>query len=145
MRMKMRMTTVVIYYRGIRQPGAKAKGFTLIETLVSLVLIALAILLIAKVIVCAFDGHKKSRIRLNVSQELEFCKNQLLSKSFDSDELKVGSYSKKENHIKKNWQIKSITPTLKIIHLVISYKGLTKRVYFYKSKYIKNNEITSNK
>jgi len=135
MRMSMSMNAAVRYN----------KGFTLIETLVSLLLIAMAILLIAKVIVCAFDGLKKSRIRLNVSQEMESCKNQLLSKSFDCNELKAGSYSKKENHIKKNWEIKSITPTLKIIHLSISYKGLTKRVYFYKSKYIKNNEITNNK
>ena len=43
---------------------------------------------------------------------------------------------------KKCWEIKSITPTLKVIHLTVSYKGLTKRVYFYKSKYIKNNETT---
>lgn len=119
-------------------------GFTLIETLVSLLLIALAILLISEVIVCAIDGHKKSQIRFKIGQEIESCKNRLLAKSFDSVELKDGSYSKEENHCTMTWDIKSITPTLKMIHLSVEFeyrfKGLTKREYFYKSKYIKNNE-----
>ena len=133
------------HYKVIRQTNMKTKGFTLVETLFSLLLISLAILLITRIIICALDGHKKSQIRFKTLQEIEFCKNQLLSKPFDSVELEEGSYSKEENHFKMKWIIKSITPTLKIIDLWVSYRGLTKRAYFYRSQYIKNNQVTEEK
>ncbi len=124
------------------------KGFTIIETLFSLLLVALAVLLLTRAVVTAIDTYKKSRIRFIMSQEIESCKNKLLSTSFDSLQLQDGNYSKKENIFAFNWEIKSITPTIKAIKLSVSFsvslkhraKGFTRQVYFYRSKYIKNNK-----
>ena len=52
----------------------KEKGFTLVELLVSLMLILVALLFILNIIVFSIDGSKKSYIRLQVSQKLESCK-----------------------------------------------------------------------
>jgi prepilin-type N-terminal cleavage/methylation domain-containing protein len=115
----------------------KEKGFTLIELLVSLLLVLLALLFIINIIVFSIDGNKKSYIRLQLSQKLESCKNLLLSKPFDSAELKDGHSSTDEEPFKINQDINSISPVLKKIKMSISYKSLTRQIFFYKSKYIK--------
>ena len=115
-------------------------GFTIIETLFSLLLISLALMSICQMITAAIDAQKKSNIRFNMQQKMEYCRNQLVSKSFAATELEEGSYSSEENPLKINWDIKNISPTLKLIHLSVSYKRITKKAYFYISKYIKNNK-----
>jgi type II secretory pathway pseudopilin PulG len=118
----------------------KNSGFTIIETLFSLLLISLALMSIAQMITTAIDAQKKSKIRFNMQQKIEYCRTQLVSKTFAAAELEEGSYSILGNPLKINWDIKNISPTLKLIHLSVLYKKITKKVYFYKSKYIKNNE-----
>ena len=120
----------------------KDSGFTIIETLFSLLLISLALMSISQMITAAIGAQKKSSLRFNMQQKIEYCRNQLLSKSFAAAELEEGSYSTAENPLKINWDIKNISPTLKFIHLSVSYKKITKKAYFYKSRYIKNNEPT---
>jgi Tfp pilus assembly protein PilV len=120
----------------------KDSGFTIIETLFSLLLISLALVSISQMITAAIDAQRKSTIRFNMQQKIEYCRNQLVSKSFAAAELEEGSYSTAENPLKINWDIKNISPTLKLIHLSVSYKKITKKAYFYKSMYIKNNEPT---
>jgi Tfp pilus assembly protein PilV len=120
----------------------KDSGFTIIETLFSLLLISLALMSISQMITAAIGAQKKSSLRFNMQQKIEYCRNQLLSKSFAAAELEEGSYSTAENPLKINWDIKDISPTLKFIHLSVSYKKITKKAYFYKSRYIKNNEPT---
>lgn len=112
-------------------------GFTLIEVLVSWLLVLLALLFISKIIVFSFDGIKKSRIRLEITQKLETCKNQLLSKPFDSQELKDGHSSIDDGVFRVTRDISSLCLTLKEIKLSIAYKTLSKQIYFYKSMYIK--------
>jgi Tfp pilus assembly protein PilV len=120
----------------------KDSGFTIIETLFSLLLILLALMSISQMITAAIGAQRKSTLRFNMQQKIEYCRNQLLSKSFAAAELEEGSYSTAENPLKINWDIKDISPTLKFIHLSVSYKKITKKAYFYKSRYIKNNEPT---
>jgi prepilin-type N-terminal cleavage/methylation domain-containing protein len=115
----------------------KEKGFTLIELLVSLLLVLLALLFIFNIIVFSIDGSKKSHIRLHLSQKLESCKNRLLSKPFDSEELKDGHSSIDEKPFKIYQAINSISPVLKKIKISISYRSLTRQIFFYKSRYIK--------
>ena len=122
------------------QPG-KDRGFTIIETLFSLLLLSLALMSIAQMITAAIDAQKKSNLRFMMQQKIEYCQNQLVSKSFTAAELEEGSYSTEENPLKIDWDIKNISPTLKLIHLSVSYKmKITKKAYFYISKYIKNHE-----
>jgi Tfp pilus assembly protein PilV len=122
-----------------KKPGNDS-GFTIIETLFSLLLISLALVSISQMITAAIDAQKKSTLRFNMQQKIEYCRNQLVSKSFAAAELEEGSYSIVENPLKINWDIKNISPALKLIHLSVSYKKITKKAYFYISKYIKNNE-----
>ncbi len=112
-------------------------GFTLIEVMASWLLVLLAILFIFKIIVFSFDGIKKSRIRLEIAQKLETCKNQLLSKPFDSDELEDGHSSTDDGLFRVTRDISSLSLTLKEIKLSIAYKTLNKQIYFYKSMTIK--------
>jgi len=113
-------------------------GFTIIETLFSLLLVALAILLISKTMVSAIDTNKKSNLRFNMQQTIECRKNQLLSKPFEDPQLKEGTYKQNDRYFRINWNISDISPTLKFIDLSVSFKTLTKRIQFYKSKEIKN-------
>lgn len=122
-----------------KKPG-KDRGFTIIETLFSLLLISLALMSIAQMITAAIDAQKKSNLRFMMQQKIEYCRDQLVSKPFAAVELEEGSYSIEEKPLKINWDIKNISPTLKLIHLSVSYKNITKKAYFYISKYIKNNE-----
>jgi prepilin-type N-terminal cleavage/methylation domain-containing protein len=115
----------------------KEKGFTLVELLISLMLILVALLFILNIIVFSIDGSKKSYIRLQLSQKSESYKNVLLSKPFDSMELQDGQSSIDEAPFKIYQDIISISPTLKRIKISIFYKSLSRQIYFYKSKYIK--------
>jgi prepilin-type N-terminal cleavage/methylation domain-containing protein len=122
---------------GLKKMKSKESGFTLIELLFTMLLVLLALLLMSNVIIRSIDGNKKSYIRFQLSQELESGKNRLLSKPFDSEELKNGCYAVQEKYFKIVRSISSLSPTLKIIKLSISYKTLTRQIFFYKSRYIK--------
>jgi Tfp pilus assembly protein PilV len=120
-----------------KKPGTD-NGFTIIETLFSLLLISLALMSISQMITAAIDAQKKSTLRFNMQQKIEYCRAKLVSTSFTAAELEEGSYSSPAPPLKINWDIKDISPTLKLIHLSVSYKKITKQAYFYISKYIKN-------
>ncbi len=115
------------------------KGFTLIETMISLVLVSMGLILISNIILFSMDAHRKSTIRFNMLQKLEYYKTKLITRPFDSSELQDGSYARDDEKFKLSWSIKSITPTLKKIRLTILYQGtvFNKKIYFYKSKFIK--------
>lgn len=130
-------------YEKSRQKRKEDRGFTLIEILVSLVLVSLALVLIAAIIHVSIDAHRKSCIRFHMLQTLESTKNDLISKSFDSDELRDGTYSGKDGEFLLSWHIQGISPSLKKIRLKVSYEKDTvfnKRIYFYKSKFIKERK-----
>ena len=124
------------------------QGFTILETLISLMLIALGVVLVSNIIVSAIDVYKKTQLRFQAEQGIEWRRNQLLSRAFDAAELHDGHYLKEDSRFRMNWDIKSITPTLKLIDLSITYKynyyRLTKKAYFYKSKYINTANTSTN-
>lgn len=116
---------------------SKENGFTLIEVLISLLLILAALLLMSGVIVRSIDGNKKSFIRFQVTQKLASCKDLLLCQPFDSEELQDGSTVLMEDSFKIVRSVNSLSSGLKKIKLSISYKRLTRQLFFYKSRYIK--------
>jgi len=131
-----------------RENERPMRGFTVVETLVALLLIALALVLVSNIIVTAAGVYKKSQLRLQAEQEIESRKNRLLSGPFDSVELQEGHYLKEDPLFKMKWDIKNITPTLKLIDISITYKynyyRLTGKTYFYKSKYINTSNTNNN-
>lgn len=118
-----------------RQEGQE--GFTVIEAIVSWMVVILGLLFIGRILVFSFDGLKKSRIRLEMSQEVESYKNRLLSKPFLSPDLADGFVRLEDGEFKIDRYISSISPTLKKIKFVITYKVLTRQFIFYKSKFIR--------
>ncbi len=118
----------------------KTNGFTLVETMVSFMLISLALVSISIFTANAFNGNAMSNARFMMWQEIESRKNGLLSKPFNSTELKTGSYSEETRLFTVKWNIRSISGTLKAVRLNISYRNTygkrTVQSDFYKSKYI---------
>lgn len=112
-------------------------GFSLIETVVSLLMVSLGLLLIGKIIVLSFDAGKKSLYRFRLQQKHEYCRDLLLSKPFSSTELHWGSHSQPEDNFLTRWVVSDVEPGLKKIELTISYKQLTQKSILYKSKYIR--------
>lgn len=111
-------------------------GFTLIEVIVSWVLVLLALLFVSDIIIFSINGTGMSRTRMEMSQKLESFKTQLAAKPFNSEELEGGSFSTVEGPFKINCHIVSLSSTLKKVRLSITYKTLCKQIYFYRSKYI---------
>jgi Tfp pilus assembly protein PilV len=120
------------------EKGAKQVGFTLMETLISLLLVLIGVLFVTRVIMFSLDLNKKSRLRLKLWQQANNQIHTLLSKPFDSDILVPGNHSTQEDLLKIKWKVKPVTPTLKRIDISIVYKQLTREEYFYKSKTIKS-------
>lgn len=112
------------------------KGFTLLEVMISLMLVLLVMLFVSGVMIYSLDGLKKSRLRLIISQRLEEDKNRLLSKSFDAPELYPKHWINKEGLFQFSGDIRDIEPTLKRIQLTMSYRTFTQKMIFYKSMHI---------
>ncbi|MCK4766476.1 MAG: prepilin-type N-terminal cleavage/methylation domain-containing protein [Candidatus Aminicenantes bacterium] len=117
---------------------ASKKGFTLIEVLISLMLVALALISTARTIIFAMEEYRKSVLRFSMMQALQDHKDTLTGKPFDSGDLAAGSYEKKEGKFELTWVIQSLSADLKKIGLSISYSIFSKKIYFYKSKFINN-------
>jgi type II secretory pathway component PulJ len=122
-------------------------GFTLIETMVSLLLVLLAALLGARMVSSALDGYKRSRIAFNLMQETEWVKNRLLAKPFESGEWKDGTFKSENGPLKIAWEIKGLSTSLKIakLYIVDQISGAARRTSFYKSKYINGMTGSSRK
>ncbi len=113
------------------------KGFSLIETVISLFIVFLGLLFTAKIIVLSFDMGKRSLYRFRLLQKHEYYQNLLLSTPSQSAELLAGNHSRAEEDFFIHWAINDIQAGLKKIELMTSYKGLKQRSDLYKSKFIK--------
>ncbi|MGE5341886.1 MAG: hypothetical protein ACM3SY_10460 [Candidatus Omnitrophota bacterium] len=116
------------------------QGFTIVETTISLILTAFAVISISLFIIHGLDSSAKSHTRFVMMQELEYRKNYLLARPFASPELNAGDYSETSSPYELAWHITALTPSLKLIRVTIAtriqYQTLTKQTDFYKSKYI---------
>lgn len=116
------------------------EGFTLIETLVALVLILFVFMGISRMVVYSFDHYKKSRLDLEMRQTLESRRDQLLGTAYSAPEMTEGNHTGAAGSYSLEWEIRHLSSTLKKVKLSISYKYkdsiLTRHTYFYKSKFI---------
>lgn len=112
-------------------------GFTVVEFLFSFLLILAALVFMAHAIVFSMDGLHRSRLRFEMSQRLEECKDRLLSAPFDAEELREGHGTERTGPFKITRDIAAVSTTLKYITVSVSYKTFTKKTSFYKSRYIK--------
>ncbi|MCU0236227.1 MAG: type II secretion system GspH family protein [Acidobacteria bacterium] len=70
------------------------KGFTLIETLVSLSLLMLAVLSSSRIMVSALAWTRQAQARFRLVEELDHYKNYLSSLSFAATELVGGPHGR---------------------------------------------------
>lgn len=128
--------------RNQQQMYRQERGFTVVETLVALLLVVLAAAFIGNTILCSIDSQRRSTLRFNMCSQLEFYKNRLLAVSFDAPGMATGNYEEESGPFKLTWTIMPISPDLKIVRLTISFlyrdKHISKDTYLYKSRYIKN-------
>lgn len=117
--------------------GRQARGFTLIESLIALMLVALALVSLVKIVSFTSDEHNRSRTRFAMLQALQNEQHLLASKAFASDELRPGLYQKREGQFKITRHIGDLTSDLKKIQLKISRGILETKLSFYKSRFIK--------
>lgn len=122
----------------IRKKVKKSEGFSLIEVLISLLIVSLAMISIVRCMTYSLAEYRKSVIRFNMVQEMENCRNRLLAKDFDSFDLGDGKYEKNGGRTALTWKIESLSTTLKRIKLSVSYNVYRRNIYFYKSRFINN-------
>ena len=123
-----------------RKRTQKTKGFTLIETIVSLLLVSMALVMACKIIVYTRVAHQKSRARFTLLQEMESHKNRLTAMPFEATQLKPGQYSIHEGELSITLSIEAISPTLKEVRMLgvhSRYRAATYKIRFFKSKLFK--------
>jgi Tfp pilus assembly protein PilV len=113
--------------------GKMKRGFTLVETLIALMLVTMAILSSALILSFSLQQHRLSVGRFESAQMLENLKDRLLSSPFASAELTDGGHSVQEGKWKTEWFASALSPSLKQIEASVSGGKLKKRLVFFKS------------
>ena len=117
----------------------KRDGFTLTESLVSLLLAGLATIFIMKCLMVSINGMRNSRSKFSVEMALENRKNFLLGVEFHSPFLKPGNYDIRQGTIFIRIRVTDLEPALKRIRMTGTRKDYTSRTVFYRSEIIGGN------
>jgi prepilin-type N-terminal cleavage/methylation domain-containing protein len=112
------------------------KGFTLIETLVSLTLVLLSVLGSARVIIFALEQARRSALRFRLVEKLDYHKNYLSSLSFAAPELAEGGHRRKDREFSIDWQVEAAALHLKRVRMTAAGRHYSLPLIFYKSKFI---------
>jgi len=112
----------------------KENGFTLIEVIVSFIVITLGVIALSRVTIFSLHFTKNCQNRFLLTQSFLNWQNTLLAKSFEAEELTSGLHSLAQNGLKISWQVTEISATLKKIELKVADHNIQKKGYFYKSK-----------
>lgn len=111
-------------------------GFTLVETLVSLILVFMGVVFTARLITFSLDYCKKSEMRLHMQQKIQSESHLLSSKPYEAEELIQGTYNKEDKPYKITWEVSELSPTIKKITLTVARKEFSRRISLFKSKYL---------
>ncbi len=113
-----------------------SKGFTIIETMVSILIIMFGVILIASILIHSIKVNKRTSDIFYIDQKADYVKNLLLSKSFNSTDLKEGESKKNDEDYKIIYKIIDRSDSLKEIILSVGKNNIKKKYVFFKSKYI---------
>jgi len=111
------------------------KGFTLVETMVSLCLVMLAVLFSARIIVFALEQSRRAALRFRLLEKLDEYKNYLSSLSFAAPGLAAGEHEEESGGFKVGWRVQLAGPFLKSVRLTASTPHYALPFSFYKSGY----------
>ena len=122
----------------IKKKIEKNDGFSLIEVLISLLLVSLTMISIVRCITYSLTEYRKSVTRFHMVQEMENCRNSLLAKDFDLLDTGTGTYETTGGRIALTWKVENLSSTLKRVEISVSYGVFKRNIYFYKSRFINN-------
>lgn len=111
------------------------KGFTLVETMVSLCLVMLAVLFSARIIVYALEQSRRAALRFRLVEKLDDYKNYLSSLSFAAPGLAAGGHEEESGGFMVSWRVQLVAPFLKSVRLTASMPHVALPLSFYKSSY----------
>lgn len=112
------------------------KGFTLIETLVSLALLMLAVLFSARITAFALAQARQSSLRFRMIETVDYYKNYLSSLPFPAAELADGGHRQVCREFVVSWRVEPAAAGLKRIMLLAAGKQHSLAMAFLKSKFI---------
>ena len=112
------------------------KGFTLIETLVSLALLMVAVLFSARIMVFVLDQSRQSSLRFHQIETSDYYKNYLSSLTFSAPELADGSHRQDCQRFIVTWRVEPTEVGLKRIHLLVAGLSYSLPIVFLKSNFI---------
>ena len=112
------------------------KGFTIIETLVSLALLMLAVLFSARIMFFALDQSRQSSLRFRLIETCDYYKNYLSSLSFSAPDLADGSHRQVSQRFIVTWLVEPAEAGLKKINLLVAGTNYSLPLAFYKSHFI---------
>ena len=113
------------------------KGFTLIETLVSLALLMLAVLFSARILIFALGQSRQANLRFRLIETGDYYKNHLSSLSFSAPDLANGSHRQDSQKFIVTWRVEPAEAGLKRINLLVAGPNYLLPMVFYKSHFIK--------
>jgi Tfp pilus assembly protein PilV len=121
---------------GFIQEDKMNKGFTLIETLVSLTLLILAVLFSARILVFSLAQSRQADLRFRLVETCDYYKNYLSSLSFSAPELADGGHRQVNQTLIVTWLVEAAEAGLKKIELLVAGPNHSQKIDFYKSNFI---------
>jgi len=113
-----------------------SKGFTLIETLVSLSLLLLAVLLSSRVTIAALGQSRQAAQRFRMAEMLDYYKNYLSSLPMAAPELAAGGHGRIEREFRIDWRVETDGAFLKRVSLAVAGPQGSLRLVLFRSKFI---------
>ena len=112
------------------------KGFTLVETLVTLTLVMLGVLFNARITVFALQQARQSGLRFRMLTTGDDYKNHLASLSFSAPELADGAHRQPNRELTVSWRVETAEAGLKRVRLRVDAAQHAVALEFFKSKFI---------
>ena len=121
-----------------------SKGFTLIETLVSLSLLLLAVLLSSRVTIAALGQSRRAAQRFRLAEMLDYYKNYLSSLPMEASELAEGGHDRIDKEFRIDWRVEPVRKVpdegdgafLKRVGLAVAGPQGALRLVLFRSKFI---------
>jgi prepilin-type N-terminal cleavage/methylation domain-containing protein len=112
------------------------KGFTLIETMVSLSVLLLAVLSSTRILVAVLGQTRGTATRFRVLQQLDYYKNVLASLPLDAAELAAGAHNRQEGELRVDWRVEDVGAALKRVRLLVKARHYALALVLHRSRFI---------
>jgi len=116
------------------------KGFTLIETLVTLSLLLTAVLFSARITIFALAQARQAAVRFRLLAAGDYYKNYLSSLPFSAPDLADGSHRQAGREFTVSWRVAPAGTGLKKIDLLAAGAHCSQPLFFFKSRLIQEVE-----